>query len=240
MEDCQSCIDCHGTSRLAQPRDLWTHPKKDKQRTHPYYINYIGTKNIIEAAQKAGVRRMVRITGLSVGLSAFNPFTYLLNLLVSMAVKWQYEGEKAMREAAENGLAYTVVRPGSLTDKPRPKDTSLLLESDGKPTSLLKSQAMYTISRKDVADLLVASMLSKNAAGATLTCSWGKSKSGPTNWKTLLSKVRPDVSPMPKRYYRPAMATLGSMTMGVAWAIGGKFSALMKFFAEAKRINAMS
>lgn len=62
----------------------------------------------------------------------------------------------------------------------------------------------------------------------------------PTNWKTLLAKVRPDVSPMPKRYYRPAMATLGSMTMGVAWAIGGKFSALMKFFAEAKRLNAMA
>lgn len=31
-----------------------------------------------------------------------------------------------MREAAENGLAYTVVRPGSLTDKPRPKDASLV------------------------------------------------------------------------------------------------------------------
>ena len=42
------------------------------------------------------------------------------------ADRWQYEGEKAMREAAENGLAYTVVRPGSLTDKARPKDASLV------------------------------------------------------------------------------------------------------------------
>lgn len=76
-----------GTSRLVQPRDLFTHPKRDKQRTHPYYINYVGTKNVIEAAEKAGVRRLVRISGLSVGLSAFNPFTYLLNLLASMSVK---------------------------------------------------------------------------------------------------------------------------------------------------------
>ena len=70
-----------------QPRDLWTHPRKDEAKTHPYYVNYMGTKNIIEAAEKAGVKRLVRITGLSCGLSAFNPFTYLLNLLVSMAIK---------------------------------------------------------------------------------------------------------------------------------------------------------
>ena len=48
------------------------------------------------------------------------------NYVPISADRWQYEGEKAMREAAENGLAYTVVRPGSLTDKPRPKDASLV------------------------------------------------------------------------------------------------------------------
>lgn len=76
-----------GTSRLVQPRDLWTHPRKDETKTHPYYVNYIGTKNLIEAAEKAGVKRLVRITGLTCGLSAFNPFAYLLNLAASMTIK---------------------------------------------------------------------------------------------------------------------------------------------------------
>lgn len=53
-----------------------------------------------------------------------------------------------------------------------------MLECDGKPTPVLKAQPMYTISRKEVADLLVAAMQSKNAAGATLSCSWGKDKDG--------------------------------------------------------------
>lgn len=50
-------------------------------------MNYIGTLNILDAAQKAGVKRLVRLTGLSVGLSAFNPFPYLLNLVLSMTIK---------------------------------------------------------------------------------------------------------------------------------------------------------
>ncbi|CAM9608718.1 unnamed protein product [Ascophyllum nodosum] len=238
MEDCLSCIDCHGTNRLVQPRDLWTHPRKDEAKTHPYYVNYMGTKNLIEAAEKAGVKRLVRITGLSCGLSAFNPFTYLLNLLVSMAIKWQFEGEKEMRAAAERGLAYTVIRPGSLTDKPRPKDACLMLECDGKPTSMLKARPMYTISRKEVADLMVLAMQSKNAAGATLSCSWGKDKNGPKNWKSLMAKVRPDKSPLPERNYRASMAFLGSITLAVALAVGSKVAILVNFIADQKRKSA--
>lgn len=45
---------------------------------------------------------------------------------VLIKTRWQFECEKEMRAAAERGLAYTVVRPGSLTDKPRPKDACLV------------------------------------------------------------------------------------------------------------------
>lgn len=66
--------------------DFWTR-LKNAGKDHPYNVNYIGTMNILEAAQKARVKRLVRLTGLSVGLSAFNPFAYLLNLVLSMTIK---------------------------------------------------------------------------------------------------------------------------------------------------------
>lgn len=75
-----------GASRTSSMSDLWTRLKKT-EKEHPYNVNYIGTMNILDAAQRAGVRRFVRLTGLSVGLSAFNPFTYLLNLMISMSIK---------------------------------------------------------------------------------------------------------------------------------------------------------
>lgn len=40
--------------------------------------------------------------------------------------RWQWEAEKVLREAADKGLDYTVVRPGALTDIPRPKEVSLV------------------------------------------------------------------------------------------------------------------
>lgn len=51
-----------------------------------------------------------------------------------------------------------------------------MLECDGKPTSMWKSQPMYKIGRQDVANLLVAAMAHKRGAKSTLSCSWGKDK----------------------------------------------------------------
>lgn len=75
-----------GASRASALSDWWTR-LKNAETGHPYNVNYIGTMNILDAAQRAGVKRFVRLTGLSVGLSAFNPFTYLLNLMISMSIK---------------------------------------------------------------------------------------------------------------------------------------------------------
>ncbi|CAM9368093.1 unnamed protein product [Ectocarpus fasciculatus] len=224
MAGCSACIACHGASRASSVSDWWTR-LKNTEKEHPYNVNYIGTMNILDAAQRAGVKRFVRLTGLSVGLSAFNPFTYLLNLMISMAIKWQHKSEQAIREAAErSGLDYTVVRPGALTHDKRPKDACLMLECDGKPTSMWKSQPMYKIGRQDVANLLVAAMANKRAAKATLSCSWGKDKKreGPRSWKKLLAAVNADTSPLPRRFYRPAMIVMGTLSLLVGGAAGGK------------------
>ncbi|CAM9403512.1 unnamed protein product [Pylaiella littoralis] len=224
MEGCTSVIACHGASRIAALSDLWTRLTKTED-THPYNVNYIGTMNILDAAQKARVKRLVRLTGLSVGLSAFNPLAYLLNLILSMSIKWQYFSEKAIREAAEkSGLDYTVVRPGALTDLKRPKDACLMLADDGKPTSMFKSQPMYKIGRQDVANLLVAAMAHNKTARSTLSCSWGKDKKqeGPRSWKALLAAVTPDTSPLPRRLYRPAMMVMGTIHLFIGGAVAVK------------------
>ncbi|CAM9718402.1 unnamed protein product, partial [Hapterophycus canaliculatus] len=218
-------VSSSGSSRTSIFSDLWTRLKKT-EKEHPYNVNYIGTMNILEAAQKARVKRLVRLTGMSVGLSAFNPFTYLLNLVLSMTIKWQYMSEKAIREAAEkSGLDYTVVRPGGLTDEKRPKDACLMLESDGKPTSMWKAMPAYRIGRQDVANLLVSAMAHKKTARSTLSCSWGKDKkkAGPRSWKTLLAAVNADTSPLPRRFYRPAMIVMGTLNLIIGGAVGGKF-----------------
>jgi uncharacterized protein YbjT (DUF2867 family) len=45
--------------------------------------------------------------------SAFHPIAVLLNLVLSMAVKWQLRSELALRES---GLDYTILRPGGLNN----------------------------------------------------------------------------------------------------------------------------
>lgn len=75
-----------GSGRPIAFSDLWTHPSKDPERRHPYYVNYVGVKNIVEAALATGCQRVVRVTGLSVGLSELHPLAFLLNFCLSMAI----------------------------------------------------------------------------------------------------------------------------------------------------------
>lgn len=83
---CRSLLPDSGAARTSVFADFWTR-LKNAGDDHPYNVNYVGTMNILDAAQKARVKRLVRLTGLSVGLSAFNPFAYLLNLVLSMTIK---------------------------------------------------------------------------------------------------------------------------------------------------------
>lgn len=55
-----------GAARVSRLSDLWK-PRFSKAypKSHPYYVNFLGTQNVIKAAQLAGTRKVVRITGLS-------------------------------------------------------------------------------------------------------------------------------------------------------------------------------
>lgn len=55
-----------GASRVSRVSDLWR-PRfgKPYPPTHPYYVNLVGTQNLIKAAKEKGLAKIVRITGLS-------------------------------------------------------------------------------------------------------------------------------------------------------------------------------
>lgn len=48
----------------------------------------------------------------------------------------------------------------------------------------------------------------------------------PRSWKALLAAVNPDTSPLPRRFYRPAMIVMGTLHVVLGSAIGVKFLAV--------------
>jgi nucleoside-diphosphate-sugar epimerase len=111
MTGCTKCVACFGAQRVTKFSDLWTDSTQDP--SHPYQINYQGVVNVVAAAKAANVEKIVRVTGLSVGYSAFDKIAILLNLVLSFTIKYQTMGERAIRES---GIDYTVVRPGNMKD----------------------------------------------------------------------------------------------------------------------------
>lgn len=61
-----------GPSRISQPTDLlrallvpFLPAAKVYPKTHPYFVNYEGVKNLAAAAKEAGVPKFIRVSGLS-------------------------------------------------------------------------------------------------------------------------------------------------------------------------------
>lgn len=50
-------------------------------------MSYIGTKNLVDVGVRAGCERLVRVSGLSVGLPAFSPLSFFLNFFLSMTIR---------------------------------------------------------------------------------------------------------------------------------------------------------
>ena len=80
---------------------------------HPANLNFKGMQNIVAACKATGVKKVVRLTGLSVGLSPWNPISILFSIVLSFSNMWNRRGEQVLRES---GLDYSIVRPGGLKD----------------------------------------------------------------------------------------------------------------------------
>lgn len=127
---CDCVISVHGMRppRFTKLSDLFRHPSLDP--THPYNVNYVGTKNILEAMCVNQVRKLVRITGATVGIPLLpNIFKVLFAFLLSCSSKWHEESERLIR--ANKNIDYTVIRPtGIVAEPPNNRELALLQGDD--------------------------------------------------------------------------------------------------------------
>ena len=123
---------------------------KDGQRA-----DYLGNKNLIDAALKAGVERFILVSSIGSGSSAIALPPQALQTLGAVLV----EKEQAEKHLIASGLCYTIIRPGGL--KTEPATGNGVLTEDPRIAG--------TIHRADVARLVCQCILSDRANNKILS-----------------------------------------------------------------------
>src|SRR4028119_991594 len=76
--------------------------------------DYLGNKNLIDAAVKAGVQKFILVSSIGAGESVVALPPQALQTLGPVLV----EKEKAEQHLINSGLTYTIIRPGGLVSEP--------------------------------------------------------------------------------------------------------------------------
>ncbi|MEG4055541.1 MULTISPECIES: SDR family oxidoreductase [unclassified Microcoleus] len=123
---------------------------KDGERS-----DYLGNKNLIDAAVKAGVQKFILVSSIGSGNSAAALQPQVLQTLGPVLI----EKEKAENHLIESGMIYTVIRPGGL--KSEPATGNGILTED--------CRVAGTIHRADVAQLVCQCLVSDAANNKVLS-----------------------------------------------------------------------
>lgn len=111
--------------------------------------DYLGNKNLIDAAVKAKVQKFILVSSIGSGDSAVALPPQALATLGSVLV----EKEKAEKYLVASGLTYTVIRPGGLKSEP----------ATGNAVLIENPRIAGTIHRADVAQLVCRCLNSDRA-----------------------------------------------------------------------------
>jgi uncharacterized protein YbjT (DUF2867 family) len=111
--------------------------------------DYLGNRNLIDAAVKAGINRFILVSSIGAGASAAALSPQVLQTLGPVLA----EKEQAEQHLINSGLIYTIVRPGGL--KSEPATGNGVLTEDTKVSGI--------IHRADVADLVCRCLSSAKA-----------------------------------------------------------------------------
>lgn len=123
---------------------------KDGQRA-----DYLGNKNLIDTAVKAGVKKFILISSIGSGKSVVAIPPQALETLKPVLL----EKERAEKHLIESGLTYTIIRPGGLKSEPA-TDNGVLTEN---------YRVAGTIHRADVAQLVCRCLFSEAANNKILS-----------------------------------------------------------------------
>ena len=117
--------------------------------------DYLGNKNLIDAAVKAGVQKFILVSSIGSGNSAAALQPQVLETLGPVLI----EKEKAENHLIESGMIYTVIRPGGL--KSETATGNGILTEDFRVAG--------TINRADVAQLVCQCLVSDAASNKVLS-----------------------------------------------------------------------
>lgn len=170
VSGCDCIISMMGVVRFAKLSDFlpWRLFNWDVSswagRDHPFYGNYLGQKKLIELAERHKIKRFVRLTGLGLANSPFNPFSILFNTLLSFNNRYGSLCEQAL---AASKVPYVVLRPGGLAEDARDTNTTnIQVEASG----VLPFPGR--IGRSDVAALALAACNLPQDKNFILACRW--------------------------------------------------------------------
>ncbi|QSF49621.1 SDR family oxidoreductase [Thermosynechococcus sp. TA-1] len=94
LKECEAVICATGASPSLNPLE-------------PLSVDYLGTKNLVDAAKAAHVQQFILVSSLCV-----SQFFHPLNLFW-LILYWKQQAERYLQES---GLTYTIVRPGGLKE----------------------------------------------------------------------------------------------------------------------------
>lgn len=142
------------------------------------FVDYGGVKNLVDAAVGEKVQHLVLLT--AIGTSDKDS---LANRMFKGALEWRFRGEEYLRAS---GLAYTVVRPAGLTNEPAGEKGVKLYQGDD-----WKSHLRKTISRDDLALVLIESLRNPGARNATFEIA-NEASVQPGTWRGQMAELKPD------------------------------------------------
>ncbi len=157
MADCDAIICATGAKPSFDP-------------TGPYQVDYIGTKNLVNAAKSQHIQKFVIVSSLCVS-KLFHP----LNLFW-LILYWKQQGEDYLKNS---GLTYTIVRPGGLKN-----------DQTAGPLVMSKADTLFdgSIPRQKVAEVCVEALFQPAAEHKVveIIC---QSTATSKNWEELFASV---------------------------------------------------
>ncbi|HLO86682.1 MAG TPA: SDR family oxidoreductase [Nostocaceae cyanobacterium] len=117
--------------------------------------DYLGNKNLIDAAVKAGVKKFIFVSSIGAGNSVIAMPPQALETLKPVLI----EKEKAEKYLINSGLTYTIIRPGGLKSEP----------ATGKGMLTEDAHVVGSINRADVAQLVYRCLNSRRANNRVLS-----------------------------------------------------------------------
>ncbi len=142
------------------------------------FVDYEGVRNLVDAAAASGVRHFVLLSAIGT-----TDKESAANRIFKGALEWRYRGEQHLRAS---GIPYTIVRPAGLTDEPGGVKGVRLWQGDDWRAHLRK-----TISRADLAQVLIESLRNPGARNATFEIT-SEAAEPPGSWRAQLAALRAD------------------------------------------------